>query len=102
MAGTAEDLPLALLLLLFHRCDKAPQELLEDSRLLPLAAFLLSAACLCTLAGARASEAGFCSLFYGRLQGGQVLFFTGIVPASLCEGQGRLRPPNSPGQRRQG
>lgn len=38
---------------------------------------------------------GFCSLFCRRLQGGQVLFFTGVVPASLHEGQGQLRPPNS-------
>lgn len=46
MAGKAEDLPLALLLFWFHRYDKAPQELIEVSRLLPLAAFLLTSSCL--------------------------------------------------------
>lgn len=63
MAGKAEDLPLALLLVLFHRCDKAPQELIEVSRLVPLAASLMSS-CLWTPAGPCASEAGFCSLFH--------------------------------------
>lgn len=58
MAGKAEDLLPALLLFLFHRCDKAPQELIEVSRLLPLAAFLLVSSCLWTFARACASEAG--------------------------------------------
>lgn len=58
MACKAEDMSPASLLFLFHRCDKAPQDLIEISRLLPLAAFLLTSSCLRTLAGACASEAG--------------------------------------------
>lgn len=107
MAGEAKDLPLALLLFWFHRCDKAPQELIEVSRLLPLAAFLLTSSCLWTLAGACASEAGLLLSFTedckvarsSSSQGSSQLPFT--KASNSCD----LRIPKllpSPAQRSQG